>query len=158
MKQKKLLSFLLAGALALTGLHANLPAREASAAAGTRVSVHDPSVVKDGNTYYVFGSHIEAARSTNLRDWTRFSNGYARTNNVEFGNLSQNLQKAFAWAGEDLEDCAGGFAVRAPDVFWDADFVNSDGSKGAYLMYFCTSSTYKRSVIAFAASKKITGP
>ena len=28
MKQKKLLSFLLAGALALTGLHANLPARE----------------------------------------------------------------------------------------------------------------------------------
>ena len=156
--KKRLISFLLAGALALTGLQTNLPVQKASAAAGTRVSVHDPSVVKDGNTYYVFGSHIEAARSTNLRDWQRFSNGYARTNNVEFGNLSQNLAKAFAWAGEDLEDCAGGFAVWAPDVFWDADFVNSDGSKGAYLMYFCTSSTYKRSVIAFAASKKITGP
>ena len=25
-------------------------------------------------------------------------------------------------------------------------------------MYFCTSSTYKRSVIAFAAAKKIEGP
>ena len=158
MKKKNLFSFLLAGALALTGLQSNLTVREASAAAGTRVSVHDPSVVKDGSTYYVFGSHIEAARSENLRDWQRFSNGYARTNNVEFGNLSQNLSKAFAWAGEDLEDCAGGFAVWAPDVFWDADFVNTDGSKGAYLMYFCTSSTYKRSVIAFAASKKITGP
>lgn len=158
MKKKKLFSFLLAGMLTLTGLQINLPARKASAAAGTRVSVHDPSVVKDGSTYYVFGSHIEAARSDNLRDWQRFSNGYARTNNVEFGNLSQNLSKAFAWAGEDLEDCAGGFAVWAPDVFWDADYVNTDGSKGAYLMYFCTSSTYKRSVIAFAASKTITGP
>ena len=158
MKKNKLLSVLLAGALMLTALPSDLPFHHAYAAAGTRVSVHDPSVVKDGNTYYVFGSHIEAARSANLRDWTSFSNGYARTNNVEFGNLSQNLSKAFAWAGEDLEDCKGGFAVWAPDVCWDADFVNTDGSKGAYLMYFCTSSTYKRSVIAFAASKKIEGP
>ncbi len=158
MKKHKLFSVLLAGALTLTAFPAAFPQKDAYAAAGTRVSVHDPSVVKDGNTYYVFGSHIEAARSNNLRDWTRFSNGYARTNNVEFGNLSQNLSKAFAWAGEDLEDCKGGFAVWAPDVFWDADFINSDGSKGAYLMYFCTSSTYKRSVIAFAAAKKIEGP
>ena len=158
MKKHKLLSAALAGMLALTGLQCRLPAREASAAAGTRVSVHDPSIIKDGNTYYVFGSHIDAAKSTNLRDWTRFTNGYARTNNVEFGNLSQNLQKAFAWAGEDLEDCKGGFAVWAPDVIWNPDYVNPDGSKGAYLMYFCTSSTYMRSVIAYAASKTIEGP
>ena len=157
-KKNRLLAAALALALAVTGLSVRLPAKPASAAAGTRVSVHDPSVVKAGSTYYVFGSHIEAAKSSNLRDWTRFSNGYATTNNVIFGNLSQNLAKAFAWAGEDLGDCEGGFAVWAPDVFWDADYVNRDGSKGAFLMYFCTSSDYRTSVIAYAASQNIEGP
>ena len=158
MKLKRILSLVLAGALVCgTSALGGAPTRIADAA-GTRVSVHDPSIVKDGSTYYVFGSHIEAAKSADLQNWRSFANGYARTNNVEFGNLSQNLKKAFDWAGEDLEDCKGGFAVWAPDVFWDAEYVNSDGSKGAYLMYFCTSSTYMRSVIAFAVSKNIEGP
>ena len=69
-----------------------------------------------------------------------------------------NLAGAFAWAGENLEDCEGGFAVWAPDVIWNPDYVNPDGTVGAYLMYFCTSSTYMRSVIAYAASKTPEGP
>ena len=124
----------------------------------SRVSVHDPSVIKDGSTYYVFGSHIDAAKTTDLQNWTRFTNGYTTPNNVEFGNLSQNLKKAFDWAGEDLGDCEGGFAVWAPDVVWNPDYVNSDGTRGAYLMYFCTSSTWNTSVIACAASKTVEGP
>ena len=129
------------------------------AANKTRVSVHDPSIIKaNDGTYYVFGSHIDAAKSNDLQNWKTFTNGYARTNNVEFGDLSKNLQKAFAWAGEDLQDCEGGFSVWAPDVYWNPDYINSDGSKGAYLMYFCTSSTWNTSVIAYAASKKIEGP
>ncbi len=153
MKLKKIIASAISCCLMLSSL-----AMTPSSAAGDRVSVHDPSIVKDKDTYYVFGSHIEAARSADLCSWKRFSNGYATANNVEFGNLSQNLKKAFDWAGEDLEDCAGGFAVWAPDVVWDADYINSDGSRGAYLMYFCTSSTYMRSVIAFAVSKNIEGP
>ena len=149
MKLKRILSLVLAGALVCgTSALGGAPTRIADAA-GTRVSGHDPSIVKDGSTYYVFGSHIEAAKSADLQNWRSFANGYARTNNVEFGNLSQNLKKAFDWAGEDLEDCKGGFAVWAPDVFWDAEYVNSDGSKGAYLMYFCTSSPYIKWQIAF---------
>ncbi len=158
MRLKKLLSLVLAGALVYGASAPVGAALHRADAAGTRVSVHDPSIIKNGNTYYVFGSHIEAAKSSDLQNWRSFANGYARTNNVEFGNLSQNLKKAFDWAGEDLEDCKGGFAVWAPDVFWDAEYVNSDGSRGAYLMYFCTSSTYMRSVIAFATSKNIEGP
>ena len=129
-----------------------------AAANKSRVSVHDPSVIKDGSTYYVFGSHIDAAKTTDLQNWRRFTNGYTTPNNVEFGNLSQNLKKAFAWCGEDLEDCEGGFAVWAPDVIWNPDFQNSDGTKGAYLMYFCTTSTFNRSVLCYAASKTIEGP
>ena len=153
MKIKKLFSAALSCCLMLS-----LFSEADVSASGDRVSVHDPSIVKANDKYYVFGSHIEAARSSDLINWKRFSNGYATSNNVEFGNLSQNLKKAFAWAGEDLEDCADGFAVWAPDVVWDDEFINSDGSKGAYLMYFCTSSTYMRSVIAYASSKNIEGP
>ena len=126
--------------------------------AGTRISVHDPSIIKENGTYYVFGSHIDAGKSTDLINWNTFTNGYATQNNVEFGDLSKNLEKAFAWAGEDLEDCEGGFSVWAPDVIWNPDYVNTDGSKGAYVMYFCTSSTYMRSVICYAVSQNIEGP
>ena len=157
---KKTVSLILSGTLMLTVFPSLTTADFSSdAAAGkTRVSVHDPSIIKNGDTYYVFGSHIDAARTKDLQNWTRFTNGYTRTNNVEFGDLSQNLKKAFAWAGEDLEDCEGGFSVWAPDVIWNPDFRNADGTKGAYVMYFCTTSTYIRSVICFATSKNIEGP
>ncbi len=153
MKKVNLLSVLLAASMALSNVGL-------CSAAKSRVSVHDPSVMKDENTgtYYIFGSHIEAAKSSDLQNWRSFANGYATTGNVIFGNLSQNLSKAFAWSGENLEDCVNGFAVWAPDVIYNPSFINTDGSKGAYLMYFCTSSTYKRSVIAFAASKNPEGP
>ena len=60
-----------------------------------RVSVHDPSVLKDSNgTYYIFGSHIDAAKSNDLQNWYTFTNGYTPVNNKIFGNLSQNLSKA----------------------------------------------------------------
>ena len=157
---KRTVSLMLSGALMFTALP-SLTAVNLSLDAAVnkaRVSVHDPSIIKNGDTYYVFGSHIDAARTKDLQNWTRFTNGYARTNNVEFGNLSQNLKKAFAWAGEDLEDCEGGFSVWAPDVIWNPDFRNADGTKGAYVMYFCTTSTYIRSVICFATSKNIEGP
>lgn len=57
----------------------------------TRVSVHDPSIIKNGNNYYVFGSHIDAAKSTDLQNWTKFTNGYTTPDNVIFDDLSENL-------------------------------------------------------------------
>lgn len=161
MRMKKVLSLLVAGVLTLAGAVSAFPSSAAMyVAEKARVSVHDPSILKDpaSGKYYVFGSHLDAAQSTDLQSWTRFTNGYAATNNKLFGNLSANLAKAFAWAGENLEDCAGGFAVWAPDVIYNPDYVNPDGTKGAYLMYFCTSSTYMRSVIAYAAAQKAEGP
>ncbi|MGM0878050.1 MAG: LamG-like jellyroll fold domain-containing protein [Bacillota bacterium] len=122
------------------------------------VSVHDPSIVKDGDTYYVFGSHIEAAKSTDLINWTRFTNGYTTPENVIFGDLSKNLSSSFAWAGENDSDSKGGYAVWAPDVFWNENYINEDGTTGAYMMYYSASSTYIRSAIGYAVSKNIEGP
>jgi len=44
-----------------------------------RVSVHDPSIVWDPqtSTYYVFGSHRAAAKSSNLMTWTAFTAPWA---------------------------------------------------------------------------------
>lgn len=122
------------------------------------VSVHDPSIVKDGDTYYVFGSHIEAAKSTDLINWTRFTNGYTTPGNALYGNLSENLAGSFAWAGENDSDSKGGYSVWAPDVFWNKDYRNEDGTTGAYMMYYSASSTYIRSAIGFAVSQNIEGP
>jgi arabinan endo-1,5-alpha-L-arabinosidase len=123
-----------------------------------RVSVHDPSIVKEGNTYYVFGSHIEAAKTTDLKSWTKFTNSYTTPNNVIFGDLSNNLSGSFAWAGENDVDSSGGFSVWAPDVFWNPTYMNEDGSTGAYMIYYSTTSTYKRSCLGFAVSDNIEGP
>ena len=35
-----------------------------------RVSVHDPSIVKSGNKYYIYGSHRAAAVTSDLQNWT----------------------------------------------------------------------------------------
>lgn len=124
----------------------------------TDVSVHDPSIIKDGDMYYVFGSHIEAAKSSDLKNWTRFTNGYTTPGNKIYGDLSKNLAGSFAWAGEDDADSKDGFAVWAPEAFWNEDYVNEDGSKGAYMIYYSASSTYIRSAIGYAVSQDIEGP
>lgn len=131
---------------------------DATTKSPARVSVHDPSIaVSKEGTYYVFGSHIEAAKSTDMVNWTRFTNGYTTPNNTLFGNLAQNLKTPFAWAGDHDKD-ATNYSVWAPDVYYNKDYVNDDGTKGAYMMYFCTSSTAVRSAIAFATSQNIEGP
>ncbi len=49
-------------------------------------SVHDPSIVKDGDKYYIIGSHMTFAYSDDLRKWTLRGNGYSSTNMI-FGDL-----------------------------------------------------------------------
>lgn len=137
----------------------SLPAKKpGKPPAFTNVSVHDPSIVKDGGTYYVFGSHIEAAKSADLLNWATFTNGYETPGNALYGDLSENLAGSFAWAGENDSDSKGGFAVWAPGIIRNEHFVNEDGTTGAYMMYYSASSTYIRSAIGLAVSKNIEGP
>ena len=86
MTKKKILSALLAVQMIVSGISMM------GASAMARVSVHDPSIIKDPKTgtYYVYGSHVEAAKSNNLQDWYRFTNGYTTPKNVEFGDMSKN--------------------------------------------------------------------
>lgn len=122
------------------------------------VSVHDPSIIKEGDTYYVFGTHIEAAKSTDLMNWTTFTNGYTTPDNRLYGDLSLNLAESFEWAGENDADSKGGYSVWAPEIIWNDSYINDDGSTGAFMIYYSVSSTYMRSAIGYAVSQDIEGP
>nr|WP_257009856.1 glycoside hydrolase family 43 protein [Evansella halocellulosilytica] len=121
-------------------------------------SVHDPSIIKSDGMYYVYGSHIAGAKSEDLINWSNFTNGYTTPGNDVYGDLSENLSESFEWAGEDDADSLGGYAVWAPEIFWNEHYVNDDGTTGAYMMYYSVSSTYIRSAIGYAVSQDIEGP
>lgn len=72
--------------------------------------------------------------------------------------LENALASSFLWAGYNDSDCSGGYGVWAPDIIYNPSYVWNDGSKGAYMMYYCTSSTYIRSCIGYGVSKSAQGP
>lgn len=72
--------------------------------------------------------------------------------------LENALASSFLWAGYNDSDCSGGYGVWAPDIIYNPDYVWNDGSKGAYMMYYCTSSTAIRSCIGYGVSKNSAGP
>ena len=53
----------------------------------TNVSVHDPSVIKVDDTYYVFGSHLASAKSTDLMNWTQLSTSVNDAGQI-FGDIT----------------------------------------------------------------------
>lgn len=76
-----------------------------------------------------------------------------------YGDILNNLSESFKWAGYDDGDCSGGgVSVWAPDVIYNSEYEWKDGSKGAYMIYYCASSTWRRSCIGYAVSKNAQGP
>ena len=115
-------------------------------------SVHDPSIIEapDG-TYWIFGTHMEVARSDDLRYWAKVYSGVNRWNKL-FSNLFEEdengVREAFAWVGKNVE---GGYSVWAPDVIYNEAMQK-------YVMYFCTSSSYIKSSLCYAVNDAIEGP
>ena len=125
------------------------------------VSVHDPSIMEDKDgTFYIVGSHTASASSEDLIAWEQLNFDYGNGKNLAFyGNLQETLEKPFRWAGFDDGDCSGnGYAVWAPDLIWNPYYKWEDGEEGAYMLYVCTSSTWRRSCISFLVSKDVKGP
>lgn len=73
-------------------------------------------------------------------------------------NLVDALATSFAWAGYNDADQKGGMAIWAPDMIYNPSYTWADGTIGAYMLYYCTSSTYNRSCIGYGVSKSVTGP
>ena len=103
----------------------------------TRASVHDPSIFADQDgSYYIFGTHMTAAVSEDLRYWDSFAEN-VNAENPLFCNLFEGEKRAFSFCGK-----FGGreYAVWAPDVSYNPVM-------GKYVMYFCTSGSYVKSSI-----------
>ncbi|WP_423189098.1 glycoside hydrolase family 43 protein [Alkalibacterium sp. f15] len=130
-----------------------------------RVSIHDPAATlvtnKDGEkVYYVFGTHISQAKTTDFLNWEvpQYSDYENMEDNILLGNAADTLKETFEWAGHDDADSAGGFNLWAPDAIWNEKFEWANGDKGAYLLFYSASSTWRRSAIALVASQDIEGP
>ena len=157
---KKALALSLATVMAVPALPiSSLGTLDAQAAESiSRVMVHDPSIFEYNDEYYVFGSHIATAKSSDLVNWTQVSTDYQSVaNNPIYGNVKENLAESFTWAGYDDGDCKGGYAVWAPDVIYNPNYVWADGHKGAYMLYYSASSTWRRSCIGYMVSDRADG-
>lgn len=117
------------------------------AANGAKVSVHDPSIKVFDGVYYIYGSHMTGAKSTDMQTWEYIGNGY-RSDNPLFTNLFADDLGIFDYAG-DYGD--GSYAVWAEDVIYNE-------AMGKYVMYFCTSSTYIKSDLCYATADSPEGP
>lgn len=143
-----------------------------------RVSVHDPSVVKDftNDRYYVFGSHRASAVSLDMKNWQNNSWTYGVVNSkgtvstVDFSKafLTNMTTSVKVLQGTDtVEVPFGNFDCNkwrytsnnpsldgnqwAPDVIW-----NPYMSK--WCMYMSLNGDDWRSVIVLLTSDKINGP
>lgn len=108
------------------------------------ISCHDPQILvgQDG-FYYMVGSHMVGAKSTDLQTWECFANG----NNL-FSDLFDGDMPAFSYVGKNEE---GGYSVWAPDISYNE-------TMGKYVMYFCTTSSYIKSNICMAVADEPQGP
>src|SRR5690625_6248311 len=65
-------------------------------------SVHDPSVIQVGDTYYVFGSHLAAAKTKDFMEWEPVASE-ANRNNPLFDDVTEELKEVFEWAERSEE-------------------------------------------------------
>ena len=103
-----------------------------------RVSVHDPSIVWEptSQTYYIFGSHRAAAKTTDLMSWTSFQAPWATASNtnaansaafttpqvtkVKKGGVAYDLNfNAFNWSKRGNNSYSVDGNMWAPDVIWN---------------------------------------
>lgn len=108
----------------------------------TDVSVHDPAVLRVGSTWYVFGSHLAAAKTTDLRNWSMVGNGVNNTNPL-FTNVTTALADTFAWA-------------QVTDL-WAPDVQQLPDGRFAFYYNACKGDS-PRSAMGLAVSNAVEGP
>jgi len=109
-------------------------------------SVHDPSVIKVGDTFYVFGSHLASAKSKDLMKWTQMTSSVSATNPLFLNgsaNVYTELAETFSWAQSNT--------LWAPDVKQLAD--------GRFYMYYnaCKGDS-PLSALGVAVANNVEGP
>ena len=142
----------MASVLAAVTLSASMISFPASAGNYTRVSVHDPSIIKlEDGSYFIIGSHLGAARSTDLQNWKWAANSNRGTKNTTFfKDIYTDLAKSAAWAGTSAGyDLSGN--LWAPDIIWNPDMKK-------YCMYLSVNGNGWHSSIVLCTADNVEGP
>ena len=135
-----------------------------------RVSVHDPSVVFDpaSSTYYVFGSHKAAAKSTNMMSWEAFTVSWAtetgsdvsneqafttpQVTKVKKGGQEFDLNfDALAWSKRGSANYSIDGMMWAPDVIYNK-------AMGKWCMYLSINGDSWYSSVIMLTADQISGP
>ncbi|MBP3655169.1 MAG: glycoside hydrolase family 43 protein [Clostridia bacterium] len=106
-------------------------------------SVHDPSVMRaEDGTFYIYGSHMQAAVSPDLMQWKMISR------NAENGcSLVENVQ----------EEMREALSYAKTVTFWAPDVIRL--ADGRYYMYYCTcEGSSPLSALGLAVSDRPEGP
>ena len=107
----------------------------------TEGSVHDPSVIKVDDTYYVFGSHLGVAKTKDFMNWTTVAAG-VNSSNPLFDNVVEELEEALEWAESD--------------TLWAPDVIEMNGK--FYMYYNACEGSSPRSAMGVAVADHIEGP
>ena len=138
------------------------------------VAVHDPSIVADGSNYYLFGSHLATAKSTDMLNWAYFGGGetdactlFANTAGVKIGYANAYNTQAITQVknrkGETVSFGnfnvhswqSSGYSIQGNQ--WAPDVVRSRKT-GKWLMYMSVNGDHWASSIVCLAADNIEGP
>ncbi len=118
------------------------------------IGVHDPSIVKAGSDYYIFGSHLAAAKSTDLINWDYISvlsgNGSVDESPL-FNTYSTQIADGIAWTD--------GFKGN-----WAADVIKAPNGKYWFYYNHCAQveadngGCWNRSYLGLAEADSVAGP
>lgn len=139
---RRIISLAFAATLFVSGLF-SCAYQEAAAPVFKSVSVHDPSIIKaDDGYYYIYGSHMAAARSLDLISWESISKDANRGCTL-FNDVQTELKEALSWA--------------KTKTFWAPDVQKLND--GRYYFYYCTcEGSSPLSALGVAVSDKPEGP
>ncbi len=142
-----------------------------------RISVHDPSIVKSGGKYYIYGSHRAAAVTSDLQNWNwqnwtygipqsdgkvTATEGFEGVFNTSMTTTVKVLQgtdavdvafgnfDAEAWRYTENNPSLGG-NQWAPDIIWNPHMKK-------WCLYMSLNGDDWRSSIVLLTSSSITGP
>ena len=102
--------------------------------------------MKSGDTWYVFGSHLATAKSTDLMNWQQVSSGVSATNPLFLNgaaNVFTELAETFSWAQSN--------------TLWAAD-VRQLADGRFYMYYNACKGDSPRSALGIAVADRIEGP
>ena len=93
------------------------------------ISVHDPSVIKTSEgEYYVFGSHLSSAKTTDLIRWSRVADGVTDANPL-FNTYAQQAAEGIAWTDDWVGSWAADVIQLEDGKYYDGIFTSFTGTK-----------------------------